>query len=197
MSGNARAEMESSPYLEAFKEKDYDVLLMMDEIDDFVAPDLEYNGKKLKSVTKGDVELDKNKQSDKKDAEKKFKKVIDLIRDELKDDIKDIRVSGRLKDSACCLVADEGDMDQNMERLMKAMGQALPQSKRILEINPSHPLIESMNAIFEKDKEHPILKEYAKLLYDQALLLEGSKPKDPVAFSKTMSRIMVENAKAV
>lgn len=197
MTGNSRAEMVSSPYLEAFKEKDYDVLLMVDEIDDFIAPDLEYGGKKLKSVTKGDVELDKNKQTDKKDAEKKYKKVIDLIRDELKDDVKDIRVSGRLKDSACCLVADEGDMDQNLERLMKAMGQALPNSKRILEINPAHPLIESMNSIFEKNMDHPILKEYAKLLYDQALLLEGSKPKDPVAFSKTMSKIMVENAKIV
>ena len=197
MTGSSRAEMESSPYLEAFKDKDYDVLLMLDEIDDFIAPDLEYGGKKLKSVTKGDVELDKDNKSDKKDAEKKFKKVIDLIRDELKDDIKDIRVSGRLKDSACCLVADEGDMDQNLERMMKAMGQAMPQSKRILEINPAHPLIESMNAIFEKDKNHPILKEYAKLLYDQALLLEGSKLKDPVAFSKTMSKIMVENAKVV
>ncbi|MBL7961247.1 molecular chaperone HtpG, partial [bacterium] len=197
MTGSSRAEMESSPYLEAFKDKDYDVLLMLDEIDDFIAPDLEYGGKKLKSVTKGDVELDKDNKSDKKDAEKKFKKVIDLIRDELKDDIKDIRVSGRLKDSACCLVADEGDMDQNLERMMKAMGQAMPQSKRILEINPLHPLIESMNAIFEKDKSHPILKEYAKLLYDQALLLEGSKLKDPVAFSKTMSKIMVENAKGV
>lgn len=197
MTGNSRAEMESSPYLEAFKEKDYDVLLMYDEIDDFIAPDLEYNGKKMKSVTKGDVELDKEKKLDKKEAEKKFKKVIDLIRDTLKDDIKDIRVSGRLKDSACCLVADEGDMDQNFERLMKAMGQTIPQSKRILEINPSHPLIESMNAIFEKDKDHPILKEYSKLLYDQALLLEGSKPKDPAAFSKTMAKIMVENAKMV
>ena len=197
MTGNSRAEMESSPYLEAFKEKDYDVLLMLDEIDDFIAPDLEYNGKKMKSVTKGDVELDKNKPSDKKDAEKKFKKVIDLIRDELKDDIKDIRISGRLKDSACCLVADEGDMDQNLEKLMKAMGQALPQNKRILEINPAHPLIESMNTIFEKDKDHPILKEYAKLLYDQALLLEGSRPKDPVAFSKAMAKIMVENVKSI
>ncbi|KAB2878915.1 molecular chaperone HtpG [bacterium] len=197
MTGTSRAEMESSPYLEAFKDKDYNVLLMLDEIDDFIAPDLEYGGKKLKSVTKGDVELDKDNNSDKKDAEKKFKKVIDLIRDELKDDIKDIRVSGRLKDSACCLVADEGDMDQNLERMMKAMGQAMPQSKRILEINPAHALIESMNAVFEKDKNHPILKEYARLLYDQALLLEGSKLKDPVAFSKTMSKIMVENAKVV
>ncbi len=195
MTGTSRSEMESSPYLEAFKEKDYDVLLLQDEIDDFIAPDLEYNGKKLKSVTKGDVELDKK--TDKKEAEKKFKKVIDLIRDELKDDIKDIRISGRLKDSACCLVADEGDMDQNLERLMKAMGQNLPASKRILEINPAHPLIESMNTIFEKDNSHPILKEYAKLLYDQALLLEGSKPKDPVAFSKAMAKIMLENVKSL
>ncbi|MCB0832428.1 MAG: molecular chaperone HtpG [Bacteroidetes bacterium] len=191
MTGESREEMEKSPYLEAFKEKDLEVLFLTDEIDEFIAPDLEYANKKAKSVTRGDVDLDKKE--DKKEAEKKYKKVIDLLKDELKDDIKDIRVSGRLKDSPCCLVADEGDMDPNMERIMKMMGQTAPVGKRILEINPAHPLIESLNAVFEKDKSNPVLKEHAHLLYEQALLLEGSKLKDPAGFTKRISSLMAEH----
>ena len=85
-------------------------------------------------------------------------------------------------------------MDPQMEKLLKSMGQNIPERKRILEINPSHPLFEAMNTIFEKDKKSEVLKNYADLLYDQALLLEGSKPKDSAAFAKAISKLMVENA---
>ncbi len=113
----------------------------------------------------------------------------------VENEIKDVRLSGRLKDSACCLVADEGGLDPQMEKLMKAMGQDVPVTKRILEINPGHPLFESMNSIFDKDKKSPILKEYIGLLYNQALLLEGSRPKDSTAFAMAVSKLMVENAR--
>ncbi|MEN6616560.1 MAG: molecular chaperone HtpG, partial [Syntrophorhabdus sp.] len=93
------------------------------------------------------------------------------------------------------LVADEGDLDPAMERLLKAMGQDVPMVKRILEINPTHPLFAAMNQEFEKDAQNPDLKEYIRLLYDQALILEGSKPKDPAAFSKAIAKLMVENTK--
>ncbi|MBX7151075.1 molecular chaperone HtpG [bacterium] len=195
IAGSSREELEKSPYLEAFKEKDYEVLFLLDEIDDFISHELEYQGKKVKSVTKGDIDIDKTRETQKKDAQKKYSKLIDLIKDVLKDDVKEVRFSTRLKDSACVLVADEGDMDQNMERILKAMGQSIPVGKRILELNPTHPLFESMNAMFEKDKTAPILKEYAGLLYDQALLLEGSKPKDPSNFAKTVAKLMVDNVK--
>ncbi|NUM79595.1 molecular chaperone HtpG [bacterium] len=196
ITGSSREELEKSPYLEAFKEKDYEVLFLLDEIDDFISHELEYQGKKVKSVTKGDIDIDKTRATQKKDAQKKYSKLIDLIKDVLKDDVKEVRFSSRLKDSACVLVADEGDMDQNMERILKAMGQSVPGGKRILELNPSHSLFESMNALFEKDKSHPTLKEYAGLLYDQALLLEGSKPKDPSNFAKLVAKLMVDNVKA-
>ncbi len=81
-----------------------------------------------------------------------------------------------------------------MEKLLKAMGQDIPENKKNLEINPLHPIFETMNSIFEKDKGSKLLKEYIDLFYDQALLLEGSKPKDSTAFVKTLSKIMVENA---
>ena len=112
----------------------------------------------------------------------------------LREDVKDVRLSGRLKDSACCLVTEEGGLDPNMEKVLKAMGQAVPVVKRILEINPSHSLLQTMKAILEKEGRAPILKEYAELLYNQSLLLEGSRPKDPAAFVKAVSKLMVDKA---
>lgn len=196
ITGPSRSAMEGSPYLEAFREKGYNVLVLTDDIDDMIIGGLgEHKGKKLKSVVKGDIVLDKTEEKDKKEAEKKFGKLLDLIKDRLKDDVKEVRFSGRLKDSAVCLVADEGDLDPNMERLLKAMGQEVPTGKRILEINPSHPLVASMQAMFEKDVRDPALGEYSDLLYDQALILEGSKPKDPAAFTKVVAKLMVETKK--
>ncbi|HNI10804.1 MAG TPA: molecular chaperone HtpG [bacterium] len=192
MTGASREELERSPYLEAVKDKDYEVLFLTDEIDEFIVSELEYSGKKLKSLTKGDIELDKDKKESKKEAEKKYGKLIDLLKDQLKEEIKDVRVSARLKDSACCLVADEDGMDQNMERIMKALGQNVPSGKRTLEINPDHPLIGKMQMMFDADKDQPLLKDYTALLYDQALVLEGSKPKDPVLFAKRIAEIMVK-----
>lgn len=195
ITGTNYDEVKQSPYLEAFKEKGYNVLIMLDEVDDFIVGGLEYKGKKFKSATRGDLTLDKKEEKEKKDAGKKYKAIIELIKDHLKDDVKDVRLSGRLKDTACCLVGDEGDMDPQMEKLMKAMGQNIPQSKRILEINASHPIFEAMNRLFEKEQKSVALKEYIDLLYAQALLLEGSKPKDPAAFASAVTKLMVRDAK--
>jgi len=195
ITGASREEVASSPYLEAFREKEYEVLIMLDEIDDIIMSSLgEFRGRKLKSVIRGDIELDKDKSDDREKAGKKYGKLIGLIRDTLKDDVKDVRVSGRLRDSVCCLVGDEGAIDPQMEKVLRAMGQDVPAVKRILEINPHHPLFEAMNAIFEKDSRNPVLEEFARLLYDQALLLEGSKPRDPAAFVKTVTDLMVNRA---
>ncbi|MCX5799096.1 MAG: molecular chaperone HtpG [Proteobacteria bacterium] len=193
ITGSSLKEALQSPYLEAFKERGYEVLIMLDDIDDFIMAGFEYKGKKMKSVIKGDIAFDKAEQADKEKAKKKYEKLLEFIKDRLKDDVKDVRLSGRLTDSACCLVADEGDIDPQMEKLLKAMGQDVPQSKRILEINPDHPLFASMNAIFEKDRGSDTLQEYIMLLYGQALLLEGSKPKDPAAFARAVAKLMLEN----
>jgi molecular chaperone HtpG len=195
VTGASRDEALRSPYLEAFKEKNYEVLVMLDDIDDFIMGGLEFKGKKFKSVVKGDVTLDKSGKEEKEKAEKKFNKLIELIKDRLKDDVKDVRLSGRLKDSACCLVSDEGAMDPQMEKMLKAMGQNVPESRKTLEINPSHPLFESMNEVFEKDRNSTVLQEYADLLYNQALLLEGSKPKDSAEFARSVAKLMVDNIK--
>ncbi|MEW6601690.1 MAG: molecular chaperone HtpG, partial [Nitrospirota bacterium] len=193
ITGTSYIEAKNSPYLEALKDKGYDVLVMLDEVDDFIATGLEFKGKKFKSAVKGEVELDKSKEGEKKETEKKFKALIELIREQLKDEVKDVRLSGRLKDTACCLVGDEMDMDPQMEKLLKSMGQNIPEQKRILEINPAHAIFEAMNRLFEKEQKSVVLEEYIKLLYDQALLLEGSKPNDPAAFANAITRLMVKD----
>ena len=192
--GASLEEAQRSPYLEAFRQKDYEVLIFLDDLDDFVFSGFEYKGKKLKSITKGDIELDKTRKEEREKAQKTYGKLIDLMKDTLKDDVKDVRLSGRLTDTVCCLVADEGDMDPQMEKLLRAMGQEVPAMKRILEINPDHPLVASLEAVFEKDAKNPVLENYIKLLYDQALVLEGSRPKDPGAFSKLIADLMTKSA---
>jgi len=181
-----------SPYMEAFRAKDFEVLVMLDEVDDLVMSGFTYKEKQLRSIVTGDVDLDKSEKKEKKEAQKKYRKLIDLIREHLKDELKDVRLSGRLKDSACLLVAEEGDLNPQMEKMLKAMGQSVPDKKKILEINPDHPLFAAMNDRFEKEGKSTILEEYMGLLYDQALLLEGSRPRDPAAFAKTMARLMAE-----
>jgi molecular chaperone HtpG len=192
--GSSLADAANSPYLEAFRQKDFEVIFMTDDIDDFIFNGFAYKDKKFHSITRGDIALDKEKTGQIEETRKKYEKLIDLIKATLAEDVKDVRLSGRLTDTVCCLVADEGDLDPAMERLLKAMGQDVPQIKRILELNPTHPLFTAMNKAFEKDATSEELKEYVRLLYDQALVLEGSKPKDPAAFSKAIAKLMVENA---
>jgi molecular chaperone HtpG len=185
-----------SPYLEAFREKGYEVLIMTDDIDDFIMLDLrEYKGKKIKSVIKGDINLDHSGDADKERSKEKYGKLLGMIKEQLKNDVKDVRLSGRLKDSACCLVADEGGLDPQMEKLLKSMGQDVPSDKRILEINPSNQVFEVMNTLIEQGGNEQVLKEYIDLLYNQALLLEGSKLKDPAAFAKAVTKLMSEKIK--
>jgi molecular chaperone HtpG len=114
------------------------------------------------------------------------------MQDVLKDKVKEVLLSGRLKDSRCCLVAEEGAPDPSVEKLMQAMGQPVPQGMKTLEINPSHPVFERMNALFEAGGESDTLREYTRLLYDQALMLMGSPPEDPAAFARAVSRLMAE-----
>ncbi len=184
-----------SPYLEAFREKGYEVLIMTDDIDDIIMLGLqEYKGKKIKSVIKGDISLDRQGESDKEKSREKFGKLLAMIKEQLKNEVKDVRLSGRLKDSACCLVSDEGGLDPQMEKLLKSMGQEVPSEKRILEINPGHQVFGVMNDLIDNGGSDQVLKEYIDLLYNQALLLEGSKIKDPAEFAKTIAKLMLENA---
>ncbi|MBW2519507.1 MAG: molecular chaperone HtpG [Deltaproteobacteria bacterium] len=193
MTGPDRATAESSPYLEVFKEKGLEVLLMTDDIDDLIISSLgQYQEKGLQSAIKGDLDLGDGVKKEEK--QKEFSDLLALMKEQLKDVVGEVRVSGRLKDSAVCLVAGEHDLDPQMEKMFRAMGQNVPKGQRSLEVNPDHPLITKMQALFTADAKNERLKEYVDLLYDQALLLEGDRPRDPVAFAKTMSKLMAEVA---
>ncbi len=196
ITGEERAVLENSPHLELLKKNGYDVLFMIDPIDEWVVQSLtEYDGKKLKAAGKGEIELDdeSKKDTDKKlkKASKEHKNLIGFIKTSLGEKIKDVRFSKRLTDSACCLVSDEYDPTPNMERIFKAMNQSMPSTKRILEINPDHALVAGLQGVYDKSKDDPKLAEFAELLYDQALLAEGSPIPDPVNFSKRISDLMV------
>jgi molecular chaperone HtpG len=154
----------------------------------------DYKGKKVKSAVKGDISLDKGTDADKEKSKEKFGKLLERIKEQLKNEVKDVRLSGRLKDSACCLVAEDGGLDPQMEKMLKSMGQEVPVQKRILEVNPSHQILGILNDLLDKSGNNEILSEYIDLLYNQALLLEGSKVKEPAAFAKAMTKLMQENA---
>jgi molecular chaperone HtpG len=185
-----------SPYLEAFRKRGYEVLCLTDDIDDLIMLDLqEYKGKKIKSVVKGDISLDKTKDAEKEAQKGKLEKLLARFKDRLKDEVKDVRLSGRLTDSACCLVADEGGLDPQMEKMLRSMGQDVPTQKRILEINPDHPVFAAMNGMIAQGGLDEQVQEYIDLLYNQALLLEGSKLKDPAAFARSVAKLMTGSAK--
>ncbi len=191
-----RAAAANSPQLEAFEKKGYEVLFFTDPIDDWIMQDITtYKEKKLRNVAKGDVDLDtedekKEKEAARKQAEKDNKDLVKAIKDILGDKVKDVKLSNRLTESACCLVADEYSMGVNMEKLMKAMNQDVPPQKRTLELNPDHPLIATMRKLFEKDAKHPKLAEYTAMLYDEALLTAQLPLEDPLAFAKRVSALM-------
>ncbi len=197
ITGSSRNAVENSPHLEICRKKDFEVLFMIDPIDEWAVQSLqEYDGKKLKSVLKGELEIDteeekKEKESKTEEAKKQYLGILEFIKDKLADKVKEVRLSNRLTDSACCLVADEYGLDANMERLLKSMNQDVPESKRILELNPDHPIMQVLNKMYEQDKGNKKLADFCELLFDQALLTEGSPIRDPLRFTMLISELMV------
>jgi molecular chaperone HtpG len=201
ITGEDRDSLEQSPLLEAFRAKGYEVLFLTDPVDEWVVQSLnEYQEKHLKAVDRGDLDLDsedekKEKEKKQEEAKKEFGTLLELIKNRLENKIKEVRFSNRLTDSACCLVADDFGMNANMERIMKAMNQTVPESKRVLELNPGHPIVKVMGDMYKESAADARLLDYADLLYDQALLTEGSPIKDPLKFTRLVSELMVKAAK--
>jgi molecular chaperone HtpG len=195
ITGDSRAIVEKSPHLEVFREKGIEVLFMVDPIDEFIIPNIyNYEGKQLKSITQGDLDLGELGQEDEKErkkAESKLKKLSERIKNILAEEVKQVRVTTRLKDSPACLVSDESSMGAHMERLMKAMGQEVPEEKRTLEINGNHPVLRNMKAIYEKDPKDARLEEWSHLLYEQALIAEGQMVRDPLAYTRRVNELLV------
>ncbi|MGZ3748267.1 MAG: molecular chaperone HtpG [Pseudobdellovibrionaceae bacterium] len=193
MTGDDFNKMIESPYLEKLKEKNYEVILLADPIDEWVVESVrEYKGTPLQSVTKEDLNLDTEEEKKTKEEEKKghlerFKSLMESIKETLKDQIKDVNISDRLTETPACLVAGNNEPSAHMQRILSQMGQDHGLgSKRILEINPKHPVIEKMLSL-PSDQQ----KLWTEVLYSQALLNEGSNIPDPKRFSKHLADLML------
>ena len=197
LSSETVEQAEMSPHIEGFKARDIDVIVLSDPIDEFWLPLVpDFEGKKFKSASRGALDLDKfeSENSEKKKADpSKFDLLIARIKTNLGEKISDVRLSSTLTESPVCLVADEGGMDIQMERLMKAHNRDFQGAPRIMEINPDHELVIALNKLADaksSSKENELVDDAAFLLFDQAQIIEGRMPADLTAFSKRMTRIM-------
>jgi molecular chaperone HtpG len=186
------AAAKNSPHLEIFREKGIEVLLLHDRVDEWVVANLhEFEGKALQSVAKGDLDLgklvdDTEKQEQKKESGE-FKDLTEKIKKALGDRVKEVRTTRRLTSSPACLVTDAHDFGMNLERMLKAAGQKVPQTKPILEINASHPII----ARLKDETGGERFGDWSQILFDQALLSEGGQLEDPAGFVKRLNELML------
>ncbi|MDQ6993967.1 MAG: molecular chaperone HtpG [Mariprofundaceae bacterium] len=183
-----------SPHLEVFRKKGIEVLLLSDRIDEWLTSHLtEFDGKKLQSIAKGELDLSKlgdNAEEDKKEhdeAVKSAEPVVEKLKAALGEKVKDVRVTDRLTESPACLVSDQFDMTGNMERILKQAGQDIPSVQPILEINPEHALIQRLAAL-ESESD---VADYADILFDQAMLAEGALPEDPAGFVRKINALLI------
>jgi molecular chaperone HtpG len=183
------AAAKSSPHLEIFRKRGVEALLLHDRVDEWLVANLpEYQGKRLASVARGEVDLSKVEGGDKAEPDWQVGEHAELLRalkSALEEKVKDVRLSRRLTESPSCLVADEQDMGGNLARILKAVGQKVPAAKPILEINPGHALIRRLQPGGER------FADWAALLYDQALLSEGGQLDDPASFVRRTNELML------
>lgn len=189
----------SSPHLEIFRKNNIEVLLLTDRIDEWVVGHLpEYAGKSLQSVAKGDLQLDEivaedaatKQEEEKKDQEhqKEYDALLKKIKEILNDQVKEVRLSHRLTTSPACLVRDQNALGPQMERLLKAAGQPVTEIKPILELNPEHTIIQKLGSDLDEER----FNEWTHILYDQALLAEGSALTDPAAFVQRINKLWMQ-----
>jgi molecular chaperone HtpG len=195
LTGEEREPLTHSPYLEAFRASGQDVLLLTDPIDEFILPGLpEYKGKRLRAAD-GQAPVDKKDEN--KEESAKYEKLFAYLKNHI-DEVSEVRLSNRLKESASCLVAAEGAMSAHLERMMEKMGRGPDGSraKRVLELNGEHPAVLALRELYEKNSDDPVVESHGRLLYEQAVLAEGSKLKDPAGFARRINELLVKNARA-
>jgi len=194
IAADSHSAAKNSPHLEIFKKKGIEVILLSDRVDEWLTSHLmEFDGKKLQSVAKGELDLGKDEDSE-KELEEKTKaseKLVKRMQKALGEKVGDVRVSNRLTDSPACIVLNEQDMAMHMQRIMKEAGHAMPSSKPILEINPDHPIVKKMDS--EKSKKK--FDDWSDILFDQALLAEGGQLEDPASFVAKLNKMLVAIAK--
>jgi len=202
LSGPNYDAVSASPHLEALTSRGIEVIFLTDPIDEWFVMDYPKHGEaQLKSISKGDLDLSgvgtepENTRNEEEVSPEKLAPLLEVFRRKCGDSLKDVKISKRLVDSPCCLVADEHGLSAHMERMMKATNKEFSGSKRILEVNPSHPIIRSLVAKAETQSADSSLEEWIDVLYDTALLAEGSPVRNPGLFAKKLTK-MLETQKA-
>jgi molecular chaperone HtpG len=192
ITGPSRRAVENSPHIEAFREKGYEVLFMVDPVDEMLAESLpEYEGKKLKSVAKGAADVPE--QEDLTDKQRDFSNLLEVLQKKLDDRVKEVRLSARLTSSPACLVVSEYDLSPNLEKLLNQVKGESTRQKRIMELNPNHEIIARM-----RDRaDDPMVDDFAEVLYGYALLAEGSELVEPLKFNQAVMRVLAKAETAV
>ncbi|MFG2806391.1 molecular chaperone HtpG [Streptomyces massasporeus] len=192
ITGESRQSIENSPHMEAFRAKGIEVLLLTDAVDEvWVDAVGAYEGKKLRSVAKGEIDLDaEDEEKAGEEREKQAEEYAGLLgwmRERLDEDIKEVRLSTRLTVSPACVVSDAHDLTPALENMYRAMGQEVPRTKRILELNPGHALVKGLHEAYQASEDRTELAESAELLHTLAVLAEGGQPKDPARFVRLVA----------
>jgi molecular chaperone HtpG len=200
LTGESRSQVENSPHLETFKEKGYEVLYLVDTVDELLTQSLhEYGGKRLKSVGKGTVSLgdeEEKKQTEEelKAKEEEMKPLLENLQKRLDTWVKQVRLTNRLTASPVCLVGAEHDYSPQLEKLLQKGKGGGPKQRRIMELNPKHEILTRMIERFEKDQNDPLIEEYAQLLFGYGLIAEGGELPDPVRFNRAVADLMTRSA---
>ncbi|MCK9930293.1 molecular chaperone HtpG [Frankia sp. Mgl5] len=193
MTGDSRLMIEKSPHMEAFLARGYEVLLLTDPVDEvWVERVARFDGKPLRSIAKGQVDLGtadekESTEPEREQQRKDFAELLSWLTRTLHEQVKEVRLSSRLTTSPACIVGDTHDITPTLEKMYRSMGQNVPHSKRILELNPTHPLVEGLRKAHEQDASSDVLSETAELLYGMALLAEGGELADPSRFTRILA----------
>jgi molecular chaperone HtpG len=190
--GETRQQLTKSPHLEAFMAKGYEVLLLTDPVDEvWVGVVDEFDGKPLQSVARGEVDLDSEEgksEAEREEQEKEFADLLTWLKETLSEHVKDVRLSTRLTESPACLITDAFGITPTLARLYRATGQDVPVAKRILELNPNHPLVTGLRDAHKDRADDQSVAETAELLYGTALLAEGGALEDPARFAELLAQ---------
>ncbi len=193
ITGDSLDTCRNSPHLEALKKAGYEVIFMADPVDEWVVQSLaEFDGKKFVSAAKGGLDLPETEEEKKEQEEKttEFQGLLDGFKSTLEERVSEVRLTNRLTDSPACLVTDENGLSPHLERILRANGQEVPAQKRILELNAEHAVVKNLQALATDENKAGEIKQWGSLLFDQALLAEGTMPEDPAAFARSVTELM-------
>jgi molecular chaperone HtpG len=190
MTGESRQSIESSPHMEALRARDVEVLLLTDPVDEVWVDTVgEFEGKRLRSVAKGEVDPvpDEKGEEEREKQGEEYAALLGWMKEQLESEVKDVRLSARLTTSPACVVSDSDDLSPALENMYRAMGQEVPKTKRILELNAGHPLVSALNRAYGEREDRSGLVETAELLHTLAVLAEGGRPEEPGRFVRTVA----------